>query len=338
MVWRRPVMSGAGPAARGGHSVTLVGNLLVVFGGHYYAGENKFKYLSDVWAVDVDTMTWHNPRCAGGGPDARYGHTCTVVDYTLYVFGGKGEAGLFNDIWALDVETWGWTRLPSTTAPPPPRFQHSQFSVGKKVVFFGGWNGRESFNDLWVYDIDGRAWMRPKVSGPAPCPRHGHSTQITEDGRVLVFGGWAWDEHGRPQYLNDVRQLDTETMIWGRCRVTGEFPPGRYFHSTAMFGDLMVVFGGYSGERKAEKASEKVKAAPGASREALSVSCKSPHLYLLDTVSMEWVQPAASGPQPGIRYGHGMAAVGASLVVVGGWDGSKSVSDCLQLDLSAMLA
>ena len=60
--------------------------------------------------------------------------------------------------------------------------------------------------------------MKPKVSGPAPCVRHGHSSQLTSDGRILVVGGWTWDESGRPMYLNDIRQLDTETMIWGRCR------------------------------------------------------------------------------------------------------------------------
>lgn len=43
---------------------------------------DKFTYLNDVWAVDVDTMTWHNPRCAGGGPSPRYGHTTTVIDFS----------------------------------------------------------------------------------------------------------------------------------------------------------------------------------------------------------------------------------------------------------------
>ena len=63
-----------------------------------------------------------------------------------------------------------------------------------------------------------KTWMKPKVSGPPPTPRHGHSSQITADGRILVFGGWSWDDAGLPHYCNDIRQLDTETMVWGRCR------------------------------------------------------------------------------------------------------------------------
>ena len=32
--------------------------------------------------------------------------------------------------------------------------------------------------------------------------------------------------------------------------VTGDYPPGRYFHNSCMMGDLMVVFGGYTGAHK----------------------------------------------------------------------------------------
>ena len=69
------------------------------------ARTDKFTYLNDVWAIDVDTTTWHQLRCSGTGPAPRYGHTITVIDYKVYVIGGKGEAGaLFNDVWCLDVE------------------------------------------------------------------------------------------------------------------------------------------------------------------------------------------------------------------------------------------
>jgi hypothetical protein len=43
---------------------------------------DKFTYLSDVWAIDVETMTWHNPKCAGESPAPRYGHSATVIDFS----------------------------------------------------------------------------------------------------------------------------------------------------------------------------------------------------------------------------------------------------------------
>ena len=40
--------------ARGGHSVTLVGSKLIVFGGE----DRSRKLLNDVHVLDLETMTW----------------------------------------------------------------------------------------------------------------------------------------------------------------------------------------------------------------------------------------------------------------------------------------
>lgn len=39
---------------RGGHSVTLIGSKLIVFGGE----DNNRKLLNDVHILDLDMMTW----------------------------------------------------------------------------------------------------------------------------------------------------------------------------------------------------------------------------------------------------------------------------------------
>ena len=95
--------------------------LLLSASAHAHTRADKFAYTNDVWAIDVDTMTWHNPRCAGHAPAPRYGHTATVIDYKYYIMGGKGEGkAVYNDVWCLDVERWAWELMPSTTAPPAP--------------------------------------------------------------------------------------------------------------------------------------------------------------------------------------------------------------------------
>lgn len=42
------IFAGAGkaPPARGGHTASLVGNLLVLFGGHYFGDGGKFQYCN----------------------------------------------------------------------------------------------------------------------------------------------------------------------------------------------------------------------------------------------------------------------------------------------------
>jgi len=208
------------------------------------------RYCNDVWAIDLDTMTWHNPSCAGRSPGARYGHTTTVVDYKVYVFGGRGPAGLmYNDLWCLDVETWKWSLMPSTTAPPLARSGHTAVAVGNKLAFFGGWDGNTTFNDLWVYDISGRTWLKPKVKGMLPRARHGHSMVLAAEGRMVIFGGWAQGAKGHPEYLNDTRVFDTSSMMWIRPRIAGQQPPKAYWHQAVMVGKQMVVIGGYSGHK-----------------------------------------------------------------------------------------
>lgn len=61
-----------------------VGNLLIVFGGHAFAGGGKFNYFKDTYALDCDTLRWHAPSCAGGrAPAARYGHASAVIEVSF---------------------------------------------------------------------------------------------------------------------------------------------------------------------------------------------------------------------------------------------------------------
>lgn len=170
--WTRPAVFGAPPPPRGGHTGVMVGNLFIVFGGTLYKGDNKFAYLNDTWALDVDTMKWHLPKCAGRPPGGRYGHTAVVVDYKVYIFGGKGEGGiLYNDLWCLDVEKWSWAMIPSSTAAPPgTRFGHSMIAVGDKLAVFGGWDGRAANNEFWLFDLcTSGARAGGRAGAPAAC-------------------------------------------------------------------------------------------------------------------------------------------------------------------------
>ncbi|CAE7726783.1 GPA3, partial [Symbiodinium sp. KB8] len=356
--WMHPVFTGRSIIARGGHASALVGNLLITFGGHYF-GKDKFMYCNDVWAIDLDTMTWHNPTCTGRAPGQRYGHTVTVVDYKVYIFGGRGPSGLLhNDLWCLDVETWKWTLMPSTTAPPLARFNHAGVAVGNKIAYFGGWDGESAFNDLWVYDIGelSGAERQGHVRGMLPKPRHGHSMVLTPEGRMIVQGGWAPTEQGFPQYLRDTRVFDTGSMMWIRPRISGDFPPPSFSHAAVMVGRFMVLLGGYGGH-KPKPAAAAAEAAlittsadvwvldtdavddddEGGERKASIRPNKRSGDGTSDALSMKWMQPFIAGQPPGRRYGHSLVAVGPHVLALGGWDGNKAIGEVLQLDLTALV-
>ena len=47
--WANTIAEGIPPSARGGHTATLIGKSVVIFGGHYYSEENTgFVYLNDL--------------------------------------------------------------------------------------------------------------------------------------------------------------------------------------------------------------------------------------------------------------------------------------------------
>ena len=58
---------------------------------------------------------------------------------------------------------------------------------------------------------------------------------LLPDGRILIMGGYmAGKGVTKPEYYGDVRELDTETMVWSRPRVTGAYPKARTQHATCM--------------------------------------------------------------------------------------------------------
>lgn len=46
---------------------------------------------------------------------------------------------------------------------------------------------------------------------------------LLPDGRILLSGGAMVDEKCVPSYHNDLRQLDTETMLWSKAKSNGGF-------------------------------------------------------------------------------------------------------------------
>jgi N-acetylneuraminic acid mutarotase len=331
--WAAPLVEGRPPDARGGHSSVLVNDdTIVLFGGTFYKGDDAFSYCNDVWCLDLGAMTWYQPRVAKGPrPEGRYGHTGTLVgEASLYVFGGRAAGGKhLRDMWCLDMsrDVFRWTRVNSATAPPTGRMGHSDVLVGDKIVFFGGTNAKQCFADLWVFDTSTMTWLRPRTAGRPPSMRYNHTTSLLPDGRILVFGGYvAGKSVKKPLYLDDVRELDTETMVWSRPRVTGSYPEARTQHGVCMMGRQMVMFGGWTGPPD-RSWDDKKNAAAGGEGAGADLAKTSKQLLCLDTDTMEWFQPTFSGEEPSLLYGHSLTRVGASLFAIGGWDGSRPLNE-----------
>ena len=137
-----------------------------------------------------------------------------------------------------------------------------------------------------------------------------------------------------PKYYNDLRQLDTETMVWTKSSVGGcDAPSARYGHCTAHVDDAVVIFGGWGvGESCAIENS----ALTGGNQSADCKQKGAGSCFALQTdtatVQIAWVKPN-SNKQLDNKYGHTMTAVGSNLFVFGGWNGKQANNDLIQIQL-----
>ena len=170
----------------------------------------------------------------------------------------------------------------------------------------------------------------PRTAGQPPSPRHGCTMELLPDGRIVVFGGSAMGPKG-PEYYSDVRELDTETMVWSRPRVTGDYPSGRYGHTSVMVGPYMLVYGGWCRQTKAQRAAATAAARGGGGGKGAGPDGdgghRAGHLSWLNCETMEWTQPGCENKVPMARHGHSAIIAGPHVVMWGGWGGNRALAE-----------
>jgi len=354
--WARPQVEGEGPCARGGHSATLVGPTdpqkasarIFLFGGHFDRGTGDgFEYLNDTFILDIDENTWMQPRCRGTAPEPRYGHSAALVGTRIVYFGGKGKTSHFRDLHALDASSMTWFQGPSSGGAPSARHGHTATLHGTRLYVFGGTSGGKYFGDLYCLDLSSMAWSAPQTSGPKPTPRFGHATLLVGES-LLIHGGFCLetyeigmkDKSGdlmKSCYLNDIRVLDLSCMQYSRLRTHGAPPSGRFSHTLCLSEDDAVVFGGWSGNFKEAAPGvmyslrDKIKGGESKQEGASTEEDSCDYCMTLRTSDMNWVRNRYVGVPPSKRYGHTATAIGPHLIIFGGWDGGKPLSDVVVL-------
>ncbi|XP_050711852.1 host cell factor 2-like isoform X2 [Eriocheir sinensis] len=216
--------NGPPPCPRLGHSFTLIGNKVYLFGGLANDSEdpknNIPKYLNDLYTLELrsnsNVMSWDIPDTYGSPPPPRESHT--GVAYT------------------------------SKDKP--------------KLVIYGGMSGTR-LGDLWILDISTMNWERPTVSGVHPLPRSLHSATLLGH-RMFVFGGWVpllmeevkgpINEKSEWKCTNTLACLNLETMAWEDAlmdKFEEQMPRARAGHCSVGIHTRLFVWSGRDGYRKA---------------------------------------------------------------------------------------
>eukprot|EP00698_Gefionella_okellyi_P004487 TRINITY_DN14125_c0_g1_i1.p1 TRINITY_DN14125_c0_g1~~TRINITY_DN14125_c0_g1_i1.p1 ORF type:complete len:337 (-),score=20.43 TRINITY_DN14125_c0_g1_i1:17-994(-) len=297
------------PAARGGHTMVFVENQIFMFGGHARAGGDS-TYYGDLWTVDADGNNWGSGKMRGVLPEPRAFHTATAVEDKMVVIGGRGKDNkTFTKVHFYDTDQKWWEQMTLLGQPPEPRYMHSTVLIGSQLYVFGGCCGKTYYNDCYVLDLERLIWTKPQFGGALP-PRRANHTAVVFNGAMYIFGGGAQTKDNFV-YYNDVWMLDPAAGEWTQVRTRGKPTTPRSYHSCDVVDTNLVIFGGWGGGKTMLN-----------------------DISYLDMTSYTWREPAqVVGAPPGGRYGHTTTPVNDKIMVYGGWEGVRPLSDSFSLSI-----
>ena len=145
---------------------------MVIFGGFKQGNRTN-----EVATYNFATNSWTNVLVPSGDalPCPRSGHSATLHNGNMYIFGGKdNESEKLDDLWVYNIADSKWTQLNPEGDIPYPRSGHSCDIYDDWLVLFGGiWDVTKELNDLWFYSISKNVWLKvidtansPQIKSP----------------------------------------------------------------------------------------------------------------------------------------------------------------------------
>ncbi|XP_031379550.1 acyl-CoA-binding domain-containing protein 4 isoform X2 [Punica granatum] len=186
--------SGNIPVARGGHSATLIGSRLIIFGGE----DRKRRLLNDIHILDLETMNWEMVEAMQTPPAPRFDHTSAVHgDRYLLVFGGCSHSIFYSDLHVLDLQTKEWSQPEIRGDLVTPRAGHAGVTIGENWYIVGGGDNKSVLvgcSETLVFNMSKLAWSTlSSVRERDPLASEGLSvctTLIAGEVYLVAFGGY----------------------------------------------------------------------------------------------------------------------------------------------------
>ncbi|KAK9367673.1 hypothetical protein V1509DRAFT_625899 [Lipomyces kononenkoae] len=216
--WSKAIVTGPRPPARYGHTMTIIGSKLYVFGGQF--DDNVF---NDLYSFDLNTVQgtttesrWELIKPASDVvPATRTNHSAVVFNGKLYVFGGTNSSGSYNDTWCFDPITVTWKQLSCVGYLPKPTAGHKAAIVGNIMYIFGGrLSDGTHVRNLASLKLTTNRWYTFQNMGKAPSARSGHTMSVVGS-KIFTMGGQG--APGSPEDHSIAFVLDT-----GRIRYPAE--------------------------------------------------------------------------------------------------------------------
>ncbi|CDK25261.1 unnamed protein product [Kuraishia capsulata CBS 1993] len=219
--WTIPKPTGPRPRGRYGHRIAVVNfqlseesdawlSYLYLFGGEL---DNKYlnpkldhEYFNDMWCFDLSnfrkpTTQWRQviPKEGALVPPPLSGHTMTVYNDRVFVYGGVSDGVVSNRLFCFNPveESWSECEIRGDFMPPP--LQSHAATLYKNLLFiYGGKGGDKTASTLlFCIDLKTLAAFRLETNfSNGPGPRYGHSMTVDVlNSKLIIMGGEQADDN-----------------------------------------------------------------------------------------------------------------------------------------------
>ncbi|XP_071930249.1 acyl-CoA-binding domain-containing protein 6-like isoform X3 [Coffea arabica] len=247
--WVAVPVPGPRPAARYKHAATVVDEKLYISGG-----SRNGRYLSDVQAFDLKSLTWStiklklesnavkmNDGIKFEGLPAIAGHCMIKWENKLLLLAGHSKH--VSDgvtVHFIDLETHNCGVIETYGKVPVARGGQSVTLVGSKLVMFGGEDrNRRLLNDVQILDLETMTWSSVETTQTPPAPRFDHAAALHTERYLLISGGCS-----HSVFFSDLHVLDLETMQWSQPQIHGDLMRPRAGHAGVTLDENWYIVGG----------------------------------------------------------------------------------------------
>eukprot|EP00301_Raphidiophrys_heterophryoidea_P002815 c11300_g1_i2.p1 GENE.c11300_g1_i2~~c11300_g1_i2.p1 ORF type:complete len:1154 (-),score=303.16 c11300_g1_i2:140-3601(-) len=307
MTWSSPAVQGLPPSPRFGHTMTVVGTNIYIFGGT--TGQTS---LNELWVFETEQSRWSHKECSGKLPRPRHHHSTVVLpNLSLLVWGGIGGG---DTVSILDISSFTWFTVAvkageGTEDIPSARWGHTSVRLGQMVIMIGGHDGKQALNEVWQLDLSLMTWRLVRfVGNPPQLGTHHTSCVLTESNTVLITGAndSAFDTIARFRMISE-GYGEWMTPITVDSTVTA-LPPSRARHTAVLLdANLILLFGGVGN------------------------ACTFNDTFIFSLQTRTWMEPIVWGELPPSRMDHAMSIVhgsaGTRIFMFGGSDTTSPLSD-----------
>jgi len=134
--------------------VFMHNNQMYIFGGITINGA----VLNDMFKFDFKTNEWEEIQQKGEIPCARWGHSCSTIGNSVYLFGVYSDVFL-NDIYEFNKLTFYWKKLSVRGNPPKIRHYHTSVVYKDMLYIIGGYSPNYNHSDIFQYNLGKRIYL-----------------------------------------------------------------------------------------------------------------------------------------------------------------------------------